>query len=203
MQAQMASLVAQAAFRGPQGRNPMSRLTIPTREDAPFKSQPLLDEVEKQLGVVPNLFRLVGNSPAALEGFLGLSGALGRTLDAKTRERIALATAQANGCDYCLSAHTYLGLNLAKIDDTEIALNRAGHSGDAKADAAIIFARKVLDVRGRVSDADIAEVRLAGFSEAQVIEIVASVALNVLTNYVNNVAETDIDFPVVRAAQAA
>ena len=181
----------------------MSRLTIPTREDSPLKSMPLLDAVEKQLGVVPNLFRLVGTSPAALEGYLGLNGALGRTLDAKTRERIALAIAEANGCDYCLSAHTYLGLNLAKIDDAEIALNRRGHSGDAKADAAIVFARKVLEARGRVSDADIASVRLAGFSEAQVIEIVASVALNVLTNYINNVAETDIDFPVVRAAQAA
>lgn len=181
----------------------MSRLTIPTREDVPVKSQPLLDAVEKQLGVVPNLFRLVGTSPAALEGYLGLNAALGRTLDAKTRERIALAIAQANGCDYCLSAHTYLGLNLAKIDEAEIALNRAGHSGDAKADAAVAFARKVLDARGRVRDADIAEVRLAGFSEAQVIEIVASVALNVLTNYINNVAETDIDFPVVLAAQAA
>lgn len=181
----------------------MSRLTIPAREDAPANSQPLLDAVEKQLGVVPNLFRLVGTSPAALEGYLSLNGALGRTLDAKTRERIALAIAQANGCDYCLSAHTYLGLNLAKIDDAEIALNRAGHSGDAKADAAVVFARKVLEARGRVSDADIAAVRLAGFSEAQVIEIVASVALNVLTNYINNVAETDIDFPVVRAAQAA
>jgi uncharacterized peroxidase-related enzyme len=181
----------------------MSRLTIPAREDAPLKSQPLLDAVEKQLGVVPNLFRLVGSSTAALEGYLGLNGALGRTLDPKTRERIALAVAQANGCDYCLSAHTYLGLNLAKIDDAEIALNRAGHSGDAKADAALVFARKVLDTRGRVSDADLAAVRLAGFSEPQVIEIVASVALNVLTNYVNNVAQTDIDFPVVLAAQAA
>ena len=181
----------------------MSRITIPARGDAPAKSQPLLDAVEKQLGVVPNLFRLVGTSPAALEGYLGLNGALGHTLDAKTRERIALAIAQANGCDYCLSAHTYLGLNLAKIDDAEMALNRAGHSGDAKADAAVVFARKVLDARGRVSDADLAQVRLAGFSEAQVIEIVASVALNVLTNYVNNVAQTDIDFPVVLAAQAA
>jgi uncharacterized peroxidase-related enzyme len=181
----------------------MSRLTIPAREDAPAKSQPLLDAVEKQLGAVPNLFRLVGTSPAALEGYLGLNGALGHTLDAKTREGIALAIAQANGCDYCLSAHTYLGLNLAKIDEVEIALNRAGHSGDAKADAAILFARKVLEARGRVSDADIAAVRLAGFSEAQVIEIVANVALNVLTNYINNVAETDIDFPVVRAAEAA
>lgn len=181
----------------------MSRIAIPTREAAPEKSQPLLDAVEKQLGVVPNLFRLVGASPAALEGYLGLNAALGRTLDAKTRERIALAIAQANGCDYCLSAHSYLGLNLAKIDEAEIALNRAGHSGDAKADAAVVFARKVLDARGRVSDADIAAVRLAGFSEAQVIEIVATVALNVLTNYINNVAETDIDFPVVLAAQAA
>lgn len=181
----------------------MSRLTIPAREDAPLKSQLLLDAVEKQLGVVPNLFRLVGSSTAALEGYLGLNSALGRTLDAKTRERIALAVAQANGCDYCLSAHTYLGLNLAKIDDAEIALNRAGHSGDAKADAALVFARKVIDTRGRVSDADLAAVRLAGFSEPQVIEIVASVALNVLSNYVNNVAQTDIDFPVVLAAQAA
>ena len=181
----------------------MSRIAIPTREDAPAKSQPLLDAVEKQLGLVPNLFRLVGTSPAALEGYLGLNAALGRTLDAKTRERIALAVAQANGCDYCLSAHTYLGLNLAKIDETEIALNRQGHSGDAKADAAVVFARKVLDARGSVGDADLAAVRLAGFSEAQVIEIVAAVALNVLTNYINNVAETDIDFPVVLAAQAA
>ena len=181
----------------------MSRLNIPTRADAPAKSQPLLDAVEKQLGVVPNLFLLVGSSPAALEGYIGLNGALGRTLDAKTRERIALAIAQANGCDYCLSAHTYLGLNLAKIDSAEIALNRTGHSADAKADAALVFARRVLDARGRVSDADLAEVRLAGFSEPQVIEIVATVALNVLTNYINNVAETDIDFPVVLAAQAA
>lgn len=181
----------------------MSRLTIPTREDAPAKSQPLLDAVAKQLGLVPNMFRLIGTSPAALEGYLGLSGALGRTLDAKTRGRIALAIAQANGCDYCLSAHSYLGLNQAKIDDAEITLNRAGHSGDAKADAALVFARQVLDARGRVSDADIAAVRLAGFTAPQVIEIVASVALNVLTNYINNVARTDIDFPVVLAAEAA
>ncbi|MEP7007053.1 MAG: carboxymuconolactone decarboxylase family protein [Sphingomonas bacterium] len=181
----------------------MSRLTIPAREDTPEKSRPLLDAVEKQLGIVPNLFRLVGTSPAALEGYLGLNAALGHALDVKTRERIALAVAQANGCDYCLSAHSYLGLNLAKIDEAEIALNRAGHSGDARADAAIVFARQVLAARGKVSDAEIAAVRLAGFTEAQVIEIVATVALNVLTNYVNNVAETDIDFPVVLAAQAA
>lgn len=181
----------------------MSRLVIPARSDLPAPAQSLLDAVEKQLGVVPNLFRLVGSSAAALEGYLGLNGALARSLDAKTRERIALAVAQANGCDYCLSAHTYLGLNLAKIDGAEIALNRAGHSGDAKADAALVFARKVLEARGRVSDGDLAAVRHADFTDAQIVEIVAIVALNVLTNYINNVAETDIDFPAVHAAEAA
>ena len=181
----------------------MSRIAVPTREAAPAASQPLLDAVEKQLGVVPNLFRLVGLSPAALQGFLGLSGALAKTLDVKTRERIALAVAQSNGCDYCLSAHTYLGLNLAKIDDVEIALNRKGASGDPKANAAVAFAAKVNQARGKVSDADLQAVRAAGFTDAQIVEIIAVVAENIFTNFVNIVAGTEIDFPVVHAAEAA
>jgi uncharacterized peroxidase-related enzyme len=181
----------------------MSRIAIPTRENAPAAAQPILDAVNKQLGVVPNLFRLVALSPAALTGMTGLSGALTRALDVKTRERIALAVAQVNGCDYCLSAHTYLGLNLAKIGPEEIALNRKGHSSDAKADAAVRFAATVAQDRGRVSDADLAAVRAAGYTDAQVIEIVGVVVENVFTNFVNNVAQTDIDFPVVRAAEAA
>jgi uncharacterized peroxidase-related enzyme len=181
----------------------MSRVTVPTSEAAPGASQPLLDAVRQQLGVVPNLFRLLALSPAALQGYLGLNGALAKALDVKTRERIAIAVAQVNGCDYCLSAHTYLGLNLAKIDDREIALNRQGASGDAKANAAVHFAATVARTRGKVSDADIAAVKEAGYSEAQIVEIVALVAENVLTNFINNVAETDIDFPVVLTAQAA
>src|SRR5262245_42217805 len=112
----------------------MSRLPIPARADAPAASQPLLDAVDKQLGTVPNLFRLMSIAPAVLQGYLGLGSALGHSLDVRTRERIAIAVAQINGCDYCLSAHTYLGLNLAKIDEAEVALNRKGHSSDAKAD---------------------------------------------------------------------
>lgn len=180
----------------------MSRLTIPRYEDSAAASKPLLDAVNAQLGVVPNLFRLVGLSPAALEGYLGLNSALGKTLDVKTRERIALAVAQANGCDYCLSAHSYLGANLAKLDEAELAAARRGHSADVRADAALAFARKALATNGKVGDADLAAVKLAGFTDAQVIEIVANVALNVLTNFVNNVADTDIDFPVVRAQAA-
>lgn len=180
----------------------MSRLTVPAREVVPAASKSQLDTVEKQLGVVPNLFRLVGTSPAALEGLLALSAALAKTLDVGTRERIAIATAEVNGCDYCLSAHTYLGLNVAKLDAAEVALNRKGRSQDAKAGAVVAFAAKVARQRGKVSATDIAAVKLAGISEAQVIEIVASVALNVLTNFVNNVAQTEIDFPVVRAEAA-
>ena len=172
-------------------------------ETSPAASQPLLQAVKKQFGVVPNLFRLVGSSPAALEGYLGLNGALGKgALEAPTRARIALAVAEVNGCDYCLSAHSYLGKNLTKLSDAEIAANRNGHSADAKADAAVGFAVKIVNARGHVSDADIKAVKDAGYDDAQVIEIVLHVALNTLTNYVNEVAKTAIDFPAV-AARAA
>lgn len=180
----------------------MSRISIPSRDDAPEASKPTLDAIHKQLGVVPNLFRLIGSSPAALTAFTGFQGALAKTLDVKTRERIALAVAQVNGCDYCLSAHTYIGLNLVKISPEEIALNRKGASGDVKANAAVRFAAKVAKERGHVSDADIAAVRDGGFTDAQVVEIVALVAENSFTNYLNEVAKTEIDFPVVNAAAA-
>lgn len=183
----------------------MSRLPIPATIDAaPAASQPLLEAVKKQLGVVPNLFRLVSTSPAALEGYLGLSGALAKgALPAQTRERIALAVAEINGCDYCLSAHSYLGKNLAKLDDAEIAANRAGASNDPKADAAVRFAAKVARERGHVGEDDLRAVKLAGYSDAQVIEMVLHVALNTWTNYINEVAKTDIDFPVVSTRKAA
>ena len=181
----------------------MSRITVPSRETAPASSQPLLDAVDKQLGVVPNLFRLVGLSPAALQGYLSMNGALGKTLDVKTRERIALAVAQVNGCDYCLSAHDYLGRNVAKLSGNEIDAARDFHSEDARANAALRFTRRVVELRGRVSDTDLATLRDAGFDEAATVEIVVTVALNVLTNYVNNVAQTDIDFPKVTAKPVA
>lgn len=180
----------------------MSRLAIPARGETPAPSQPLLDGVFKTLGVVPNLFRVFAQSPAALGGLLGLVAANSKMLDVKTRERIAIAVAQVNGCDYCLSAHTYIGTNLAKITPEDAALNRKGSSTDAKA-AAVAFAAKVAELRGKVSDADIAAVKSAGYSEAQVVEIVALVTENVMTNYLNNVADTDIDFPVVPTAAAA
>ncbi|MES3151718.1 carboxymuconolactone decarboxylase family protein [Sphingomonas faeni] len=183
----------------------MSRIATPaTIADAPTQSQPLLDAVKAQLGVVPNMFRLISTSPQALEGYLGMSGALGRgALPAATRERIALAVAEVNGCSYCLSAHTYLGKHVAKLDDAEMTANRSGASNDPVADAAVHFAAKLTQERGRVSEADLAAVRLAGYTDAQLIEIVQHVALNTWTNYLNVAFATDIDFPVVEVRKAA
>jgi uncharacterized peroxidase-related enzyme len=183
----------------------MSRLHTPaTIESAPAASQPMLEAVKKQLGIVPNLFRLVSSSPAALEGYLSLSGALGKgQLPAATRERIALAVAEINGCNYCLSAHTYLGKHVARLDDAEITANRSGASNDPKADAAVRFAAKVAHARGHVGADAVHAVKEAGYDDAQVIEIVLHVALNTWTNYINEVAGTEIDFPVVEARKAA
>jgi uncharacterized peroxidase-related enzyme len=182
----------------------MSRILIPASiQAAPIAAQPQLEAVNKQLGVVPNLFRVVANSPSALEGYLGMSGALAKgSLPAQTRERIALAVAQVNGCNYCLSAHAYLGKNLAKLSDAEIAANRLGSSLDPKAEAAVRFAVKVVRERGHVSDADVQAVRMAGYDDAQIVEIVQHVALNTWTNYINEVAKTEIDFPELQALAA-
>jgi uncharacterized peroxidase-related enzyme len=178
----------------------MSRIATPSTVDtAPVSAQPMLEGVKKQLGVVPNLFRVVANSPAALEGFLGLSGALARgKLDARTRARLALVVAEQNGCDYCLSAHTYLGKNAAHLDEAELDANRVASSSDSKAAAALLFAEHVVRARGHVTDEHLRAVKDAGYDDAEVIEIVLHVALNTLTNYVNVVAGTEIDFPVVR-----
>lgn len=183
----------------------MSRLPTPaTIEAAPEAARPALEAVKKRLGIAPNMFRLIANSPAALEGYLSLSDALGKgKLPPQTRERIALAVAEINGCSYCLSAHTYIARNLAKLDDAEIAANRNGASNDAKADAAVRFAVKVSRERGHVSEADLQAVKAAGYDDAEVIEIVLHVAMNTWTNFINEVAKTDIDFPVVNARNAA
>jgi uncharacterized peroxidase-related enzyme len=190
-------------MRPAEKEKPMSRLFIPALAEAPEDSRPILAAVDRQLGVVPNLFRLVANSPKALAAFAAFNGGLAKTLDLKTRERIALAVAEIDECGYCLSAHTYLAANLAKLPAEEIAHARRGGAGDPKVDAAVAFAAKVTRERGHVGDADIEAVRTVGYSDAEIVEIVAVVAENLFTNFLNNVADTDIDFPVVHAKQFA
>lgn len=183
----------------------MSRITtIPSIADAPAAAQPLLQDANKKLGTVPNLFRVIANSPAALEAYFGVMGALSKgKLDPQTHERIALAVAEVNGCSYCLSAHSYLGRHVAKLDDAELTANRNGSSNDPTAEAAVRFAVSVVRNRGHVSDAEVAAVKAAGFDDEQIVEIIVHVALNTLTNYVNEVALTEIDFPAVSPRKAA
>jgi len=183
----------------------MLRISTPSSiETSPLAARPLLTAVKALLGSVPNLFRVVANSPAALEGYLGLNGALAKgALDARTRERIALAVAEVNGCGYCLAAHTYLGEKVAKLDVVEMMANRRGGSVDPKAAAAVHFALAVTKARGHVTNSDLDAVKRAGYTEAEVIEIVAHVALNTLTNYINEVAKTEVDFPAVTELLAA
>jgi uncharacterized peroxidase-related enzyme len=176
----------------------MSRLAIPSVENSPIDSIPLLNAVHQQLGVVPNLMKLIGNSPAALEGYLSLNAALAKgKLKVGLRERIALAIAEYNGCAYCLSAHAYLGENMAKLSAAEMEDARNAYAAEPAEHAALQFARRVASQQGRVSDADVKSLHLAGFDDASIVEIVCNVALNVLTNYINNVGQTTIDFPEV------
>lgn len=175
----------------------MSRIHQVAPEAAVGRAKELLDTVKGKLGLVPNITRAMANSPAVLEGYLGLSGALGKgSLSAKNREQIALAVGQANQCDYCLAAHSAVGKMVGLTPD-QILDSRRGTAVDPKADAVIRFARKIVDERGHVSDADVADVRAAGLDDGAIAEVVANVALNIFTNYFNHVAETDIDFPKV------
>ena len=142
-------------------------------------------------------------SPDVLAGFVGLQSSLAKTLDIKTRDAIALAVSEVNGCGYCIAAHSYVATNFARMSPEEIALNRRGGSHDIKHAAATNFAQHLMTTRGKVSDADLQAVRDAGYSNAQVIEMVALSAQFLLTNFINHVAQTDIDFPAIPDQQGA
>lgn len=155
----------------------------------------LFASVKAKLGAIPNLFRTFGHSPAVLEGYVGFSGALANgVLPAPVREQLALAVAEANGCDYCLAAHSLLGKG-AGLSPADIESARRGDASDPKVHALLQFARAVVAQRGAVSDDVVATARAAGASDAELVEVVAHVAVNVLTNYTNNVARTAVDFP--------
>lgn len=165
-------------------------------------TQTLLDRVQRSLGVTPNMMRTMAQSPAVLDGYLALSGALGKgRLGRALGEQIALAVAEQNDCHYCAAAHTLLGAG-AGLDDAAIAAAREGSAADPRAAAAIAFSQAVLTTRGHVSDAALAQARAAGLTDGEIGEVVAHVALNVFTNYFNSTAETTIDFPAVRAPGA-
>jgi len=180
----------------------MNRVPLIDRSDTSADRKALLDEIHGAFGATPNMFRAVANSPAALKSMWGSFGALGAgTLGAKLGEQIAVAVADRNACSYCLAAHTVLGQKAGASAD-EMAAAQLGASDDAKTQAALRFALKVVAERGQVGSADVQALRDAGFSDEAVVEILAHVALNLFTNYVNLAFAVPVDFPAVRLLQA-
>jgi uncharacterized peroxidase-related enzyme len=178
----------------------MPRIRPLVHADATGDAKVLLDNVKAGIGMVPNIFATFAQSPKVLEGFLALNSALGGgLLSPALREQIALTVAGANSCDYCASAHTALGKG-AGVDAGELTQNLAGHSADPKVQVVLDFARKVVDARGLIADSDVQALRQAGYGDGEIVEVVAHIGVNLLTNYFNHIAGTDIDFPVVSAS---
>lgn len=180
----------------------MQNLPAVNPADTTGKTKQIFDALQKSLGVVPNLMRTLANSPAALHAYMSFNAALGEAqLSAALREQLAIAVADVNTCDYCLSAHTALG-KLAGLSGNDLALARNAEASDPKTAAALQFATAVVRKRGMLSAADVNTLRVAGFSDGEVTEIIAVVAINIFTNYFNHIAGTEIDFPVVTATAA-
>jgi uncharacterized peroxidase-related enzyme len=181
----------------------VARINLVTAESAHPEQKALFDAIQAQLGMVPNFLRAFANSPAALKAFLGLHGIAGAgSLDPQTRERIALALAQQNSCQYCLSAHTAIGRK-AGLDGAEIAANRAGTSRDDKAAVAVRFARSLVAHMGEVTTDELLAMRNAGYSESDIVEVITHVGMNILTNLLGKAGRIDIDFPRAELKLAA
>ncbi|MBT5030879.1 MAG: peroxidase-related enzyme [Proteobacteria bacterium] len=181
----------------------MSRIKVIDNDNANEEQRELLTIIQGQLGMVPNFLKVFANSPSALRAFLGLHAIAGEgSLDPKTRERIALAVAQQNECQYCVSAHSAIGAK-AGLDSAEIEASRAGSSSDAKAAAAVEFAHALVEHNGGITTAELLSVRNAGYSESDIVEIITHVGMNILTNILGKASDVDIDFPKVELELAA
>ncbi|MBX5161889.1 MULTISPECIES: peroxidase-related enzyme [unclassified Rhizobium] len=178
----------------------MTRTTVLTPEHVPAESKQTLDAFTKNIGFTPNMMAAFAQSPIAFNAWAALLGSLSKTLDVRTRDSIGLAVSEVNGCNYCLTVHSFTAEHMAKLPADDIILARKGHANDPKRDAAVQFARKVSETRGQVSDADLKTVRDVGYTDANIIEIVALVAMYSLTNFLNNVFDPEKDFPAVPPA---
>jgi uncharacterized peroxidase-related enzyme len=178
----------------------MTRTATLHPEHVPADSKPTLDAFTKNIGFTPNMMAAFAHSPIAFNAWATLLGSLSKALDVKTRDSIGLAVSEVNGCNYCLTVHSFTAEHMAKLSADDIILARKGHATDPKRDAAVRFARRVIETRGHVSDEDVEAVTAAGYTHANMMEIVALVAMYSLTNFFNNVFDPEKDFPAVAPA---
>lgn len=176
----------------------MSRVPLLTTQNASAESTAVLEQIHSAFGATPAMFQAVANSPAALNSMWGSFGALGKgVLGAKLGEKIAIAVANRNACEYCLAAHTALGQG-AGISAVDLQAAQLGQSADPKTAAALHFALKLVNDRAQVSETDTQALRQAGFNDEEIVEIIAHVALNLFTNYINISLDVPVDFPKVK-----
>jgi uncharacterized peroxidase-related enzyme len=181
----------------------MARIEALTVDTASTEGADILSAIKGKIGMIPNLYATMAHSPAALSAALAFGDALGSsTLSAQVKEQLALAIAGANTCDYCASAHTAIG-KMTGVDADELSQNLEGNASDPKVQALLTLATTIVQTRGNVSDADIEAARGAGVTDAELVEVVATVAINTFTNYFNHIAQTKIDFPVVETTVSA
>jgi uncharacterized peroxidase-related enzyme len=174
----------------------MARLTAIQPQVATGKAKELLVAVQAKLKITPNMTSVMANSPAVLQAYLSFSGAMGQgALDAKVREEIALEVGEQNSCQYCVSAHAAVG-KMIGLSDSEIQQAREARSA-SRGMPPHFNSRELVAKRGRATDTDVEAVRRAGFSDGEIAEIIAHVALNIFTNYFNNTAEVEVDFPTI------
>jgi uncharacterized peroxidase-related enzyme len=173
----------------------MSRIAIPSLAEAPAETHTTLKGVTRRLGWTPNTFLLMALSPHTLSAFVALSGTLSRTLDVATIESMGMVVSEGSGCEYCLQSHMMLGTRFGRLDAAELERNRHGGSSDPKRAGAVRFAGAVADTRGKVSDEDIAAVRAAGFSDGDIVAMAGLTAQFLFTNFLNNIAQVELDFP--------
>ncbi|ASK30043.1 alkylhydroperoxidase [Chryseobacterium sp. T16E-39] len=175
----------------------MPRIEALKPEHVPADSKPTLDAFTNSLGFTPNMMATFAASPIAFNTWATFLGSMSKALDVKTRDSIGLTVSEVNGCNYCLTVHSYTAEHMAKLTPEEIILARKGHATDPKRDAAVQFARKVIETRGNISDSDFNAVKDAGYTDAHVLEIIGLVTMYSLTNFINNVSNPDKDFPQV------
>lgn len=181
----------------------MARLRTIDPREASGKAKELLEAVQSKLKITPNMTKVMANSPAVLQAYIAFSGALeGGLLEAGLRERVALLAAQENSCEYCLSAHATLG-KMAGLNEAEIAEGRRAQGGSGKETAALRFAQQLIEKKGIVDESQVRTIRAAGYNDGEIAEIIAHVALNVFTNYFNNTAGVEVDFPRLTLRKSA
>lgn len=181
----------------------MTRINLVNDIASTGQAQALLSDIHRAFGATPNMFRTVANSPAALRSMWSSFAALGGgVIPARLGEQIAVAVAQRNACHYCLAAHTALGRK-AGVSMADMEAAQGGESSDPQTAAALRFALKLVNERGQLDAGDVEALRAAGFDDEHIVEILAHVALNLFTNYVNVAFEVPLDFPAVKLRAAA